>query len=90
MAQTSLSKEEIWRRAEERYAQLRDQLEADERNIGKIIVIDVESGDYEVDDYGISASDRLQERHPNGDRYGIRIGYDAVYSFAGPLPRSKS
>jgi hypothetical protein len=90
MAQTQLSKEEIRRRAEERYERdLRDRLEADENNIGKILMLDVESGDYEIDDVAIAASKRLRERHPDGHRYALRIGYDAVYGLGTQPRRSK-
>ena len=54
-------------------------------NIGKQIVIDVESGDYEIDDDGLTASRRLLARHPGAALYGARIGYDAVYALGGVL-----
>ena len=37
---------------------------------GKFIVIDIESGDYELDDEMLVASDRLRERRPNPVEYG--------------------
>ena len=47
MPQTPPSKEEIARQAEELYRrEIRYKLEEDEGNIEKIIVIDLESGDY--------------------------------------------
>ena len=49
---------------------------------GKVVVIDVESGDYEVDDSPSVADGRLLERHPDCVyTYGVRIGYKAVYRF---------
>ena len=59
-----------------------------EENIGKIVSIDVESGDYEVGDDLISTGDRLLARHPNAVLYGARIGYDAVYALGGTLART--
>ena len=47
---------------------------------GKFVVIDVESGDYEVDAEALAASTRLRERRPNAVSYGIRVGYGAAYS----------
>ena len=45
---------------------------------GKILVLDVESGDYEVDADLLAASDRLQDRRPGVFEYTFRIGYPAV------------
>jgi len=54
-------------------------------NIGKQIVIDVETGEYEIDDDGLKASLRLLDRHPEAALYGARIGYNAVYALGGFL-----
>jgi hypothetical protein len=89
MIRSSLSKEQIAERGEEIYADhLRDRVETDE-NIGKVIVIDVGSGDYEIDDDGLLASHRLRAKHPGGTLYGLRIGYDAVEGFGSPPTRIK-
>jgi hypothetical protein len=56
-----------------------------------MIIIDVESGDYEIgDDTGIEASRRLQARHPGTILYGLRIGYKSAVSFGGGLERTTS
>lgn len=34
------------------------------QNVGKFLALDVDSGDYEVADVMLQASDRLRERHP--------------------------
>ena len=47
---------------------------------GKFIVIDVESGDYEIDEQDVVASSRLRERRPNAVTYGAIIGHRAAYS----------
>lgn len=89
MPQDQLSREQIAERGEEIYAdRLRDTVETAE-NIGKIIVIDVETGDYEVDADGLQASHRLRARLPGGTLYGLRIGYDAVEGFGRPPQRVK-
>ena len=53
---------------------------------GEFLVVDVESGDYEVDKDALEASDRVRARHPDGHRYLIRIGYRAAYG-AGAMPK---
>jgi hypothetical protein len=54
-------------------------------NIGKQIVIDVETGDYEIDNDGLAASRRLLAKRPDAPLYGLRIGYNAVYTLGGVL-----
>ena len=86
---SNLSEDEIERRANEIYEKsLRERLETDD-NIGKMVIIDAESGDFEVDELGIEAARRLKARRPRGEFYGIRIGYDVVYVLGGSLTRSK-
>jgi hypothetical protein len=85
MPHTRLSQAEIVRRGEEIYAHtLRDKVETED-NLGKIIVIDVETGDYEIDDDGLEASHRALAKHPDAALYGLRIGYDVVEAFGGGL-----
>ena len=52
---------------------------------GKFIVIDVESGDYEIDEQDVVASSRLRERRPNAVTYGVLIGYRVAYSLGGRI-----
>ena len=78
--QRRYSKEEIARRGQELYeSQVRQQIEAG--NEGKIVAIDIETGAFEVDDYVTPATNRLFERYPDAQPWGIRIGYPAVYHF---------
>lgn len=70
--------DEVCDRGEKIYAeQLRVQVEPQE--VGKFIVIDVETGDYEVGEEMLAASRRLQERRPESVRYGARVGYDSAF-----------
>lgn len=69
------------------YKQLRPTIETPE-NIGKIIVIETNSGDYEIDENGIEGSRRLQARHPGATLYALRIGYSAVEVLGGVRERS--
>ena len=50
---------------------------------GKLVIIDVKSGDYEIDEDDITAVLRLRERQPDAITYAVRVGYRAVYSFGG-------
>jgi hypothetical protein len=78
--QRRYSKEELARRGQERYESgIRQQVEAG--NEGKIVAIDIETGDFEVSDDTLAASDRLLERHPNAQTWFIRIGHRGVHRF---------
>lgn len=86
MQSQKYEKGEIARRGKEIYeSKIRALVEAD--NIGKFLVIDVESGDYEVDKSEIAADNRLRERHPGAVFYLMRIGYRAAYSIGGGMQR---
>jgi hypothetical protein len=52
-----------------------------------MVLIDIETGDYEIDKNGLHAANRLSERHPEARLYGIRIGYDVAASFGGVMER---
>jgi hypothetical protein len=88
MPHSRVPSEEIDRRGKEWYeVHLRDKVETDE-NIGKQIVIDIETGEYEIDDSGLDASLRMLQRKPDAALYGARIGYNAVYAIGGTLTRN--
>jgi hypothetical protein len=79
MPHPRISNEEIDRRGQDLYDRVIRKLVETPENIGKQIVIDVETGVYEIDDNGLQASRRLMAKHPGAALYGLRIGYDAVY-----------
>ena len=60
---------------------------------GKMVVIDVSSGDYEIDRNSLVARDRLIERQPDAIVYIGRVGYPTAYRMPGiryaadPRPR---
>ena len=67
---------------------IRAQVET-EANIGRLVSIDVETGDYEVgDDDSLDAPLRLHTRHPGASVYTLRIGYNAVYALGGVVERT--
>ena len=51
----------------------------EEQNRGRYLVVDIETGDYEVDQEDLSATQRLLSRRPGAVIYGLRIGYPAAY-----------
>ena len=50
---------------------------------GSFVVIDVDTGDYEIDAGDAEATCRLLARRPGAVTYGIRVGHRAAYSHAG-------
>ncbi len=87
MEATRLSSEEVGQRGEALYEQrIRAEVETEE-NIGKMVIIDVETGEYEVDERGIGAARRLQSRRPNAVLYGKLIGYDVAEALGGVMER---
>jgi hypothetical protein len=83
----SVTRSEVGRLAHELYGRLRKQVETPE-NIGKMITIDVDTGDFEIDEKGIESSFRLQAKHPGARLFGIRIGYRTAEAIGGVLERS--
>ena len=61
--------------------QVQSQLESVEK--GSFVVIDVETGDYEIDAGDAAATRRLLDRRPTAVTYGVRVGHRAAYSHVG-------
>jgi hypothetical protein len=81
------SKEEFAHRGDEIYeSQVRTKVEAG--NHGKIVAIDLETGDFEVDASEIAACDRLEARHPEAQIWIVRIGSRYVRRFGGRTKRT--
>jgi hypothetical protein len=84
--QPRYSKEEFARRGDEIYeSEIRPHVEAG--NEGKFVVIDIETGAYEVDADELAASDRLLARCPDAQMWLRRIGSRYVRRFG---PRYQS
>lgn len=65
--------EEIARRGKELYTrEIRKKVEP--RHVGRFIVVDVESGDYEVADDDLEACEHLLARRPGALLYGQPVG----------------
>lgn len=88
MSNKRLNPEETARRGKELYeSRIRPRVETPE-NIGKIVSINVETGDYEIGDDPVVTSRRLQARQPDAPIWTERIGYNAVYAVGGALTRT--
>jgi hypothetical protein len=78
--QPRYSKEEFAQRGDLIYqTQIRPQVEAG--NHGKIVAIDIETGDFEIANDTMTATRRLRERLPDSQTWVVRIGYRAVHRF---------
>ena len=56
-------------------------------NIGKIVSINIETGEYEVGDDLIVTSLKLRSKQPDAALWSERIGFNAVYAVGGTLFR---
>ncbi len=78
MPYMNYSPDEVAARSEAIYEQhLRASVEAQHR--GKFLVLDIETGDYEIDADDLAATKRALARRPDAVLYGLRIGYPAAY-----------
>jgi hypothetical protein len=59
------------------------QLVETENNLGKMLTIDVETGDYEIDSNGVDGMVLLKGKRPTARLFTLRIGYDAAVGFGG-------
>jgi len=66
------------------YATLKDRVRAG--NKGKVLAVDLVTGEYEIDEEQWTAIDRLNDRLGNPQIVCFRIGYKAVHSLAGGVP----
>ena len=69
---------DVERRGQALYEEkIRSRVEATEG--GKFVVIDVNSGDYEIDSDDAAATVRLMTRSPGAVTYAVRVGHPAAY-----------
>lgn len=89
MTRSKLSSEEIAQRGKDIYENsIRNSVDIKE-NLGKLVSIDVETGEYEIGDDLVITSHRLQVKHSNAAIWTERIGFNAVYAVGGTLNRTK-
>jgi hypothetical protein len=82
MPYTKYSADQVQMRGEEIYErQIRATVEAG--NKGKFVVIDIETGEYEIDDNDLAATKRALAKRPGAVLFGLRIGYPTAYTLGG-------
>jgi hypothetical protein len=75
--------EEVASRAKQLYENgIRSSVEHGD-NIGKMIVIDAETGEYGIDPTGVETALNLKQKKPNARLFTMRIGYDVAFTFGG-------
>ena len=85
-----MSRDQVAQRAKKLYADhIRAEVETEE-SLGAMVIIDVETGDYEVDPSGLESARKLHARRPNAELFGIRIGCRAADAIGGTLERTTS
>ena len=52
---------------------------------GDFVVIDIHSGDFEVDSDDVTATMRLMERRPDAITWAVCVGYPSAYNFRGGI-----
>lgn len=78
MPDAKYSREEVATRGEAIYERdIRPNVESETK--GKYLVLDIETGEYEIDQDDLVATKRVLARCPNAVLYGLRIGYPAAY-----------
>lgn len=80
MRRPRYSKDEFAQRGDYLYEnQIEPQVETE--NYGRIVAIDIETGEFELADEILPATDRLFERIPDAQPWIVRIGHRAVHRF---------
>jgi hypothetical protein len=89
MSHPRYTSDEIVKRGKALYQrEIRQKVEAG--NKGKVLVIDIETGEYEIDDDHLTASDRAIAKRPDAALFAMRIGYPALGRLGVRLPVGKS
>jgi hypothetical protein len=72
------TREEIVQRGQALYdQQIRAQVEASHK--GKFLVLNIETGEYEMDDDELAALKRAKAKNPDAALYILRVGYSTAY-----------
>jgi hypothetical protein len=78
--------QEVESRGEAIYAeQIRDKVEVEHK--GQFLVVDIETGEYEIDEDDLVATKRLLAQQPDAVVYGLRIGHPTAYRLGGSIAR---
>ncbi len=84
MPYSQYTPEEVAQRGEAMYErQIRSRVEPE--HMGQFVVMDIETGDYEVDVDDLGATKRALAKRPGAVLYGLRIGSAAAYRLGGGM-----
>lgn len=79
---TKYSREKVAIRGEAMYEQqIRPMVES--QNKGKYLVLDIETGEYEINQDDLVATKRAMAKRPDAVLYGLRIGHRAAHRLGG-------
>ena len=82
MPYANYTAEEVVTRGEALYQQqIRAIVEVE--NKGRFLVLDIETGEYEIAPDDLLATKRLLAKRPDAVLYGLRIGFPAAYRLGG-------
>ncbi len=84
MSHPRYTSEEIVKRGEALYHQ-QIRAEVETGNEGKFLVLDIETGAYEVDEDELAAVQRAKANNSNAALYIMRIGYATAYRLGGQV-----
>ncbi len=73
----SINKDQLVARGQEIYQRLKEQLES--THPGKIVAIEVESGEYFVGDSVVEAAKKARAKHPDRLFYFVKVGSLVVH-----------
>lgn len=82
MAHSRYTSAEIVRRGQALYDQ-QIRAKVDASNKGKFLVLDIETGEYEIDESELHALKRAKAKNPDASLYMLRIGYSTAYRLGG-------
>ena len=84
MPQLRMPKEEIVRRGKEWYERdIRARVEPGNR--GKVVAINIENGEYEMDEDNLAAVHRARAKQPNALLFAVRVGFPAFSMIRTPF-----
>ena len=82
MPYTNYTSKEVASRGEAIYRrEIRDKVEP--KHKGKFLVIDIETGEYEMNADDLVATKHLLAKYPNAVVYGLQIGFPTAYRIGG-------
>jgi hypothetical protein len=85
--QSHLPSEEVAKRAKELYNNGISQQVDIEENIGKMIIIDIEIGEYAIDKTSIESAHYLRNKNPLARLSGLHIGDKVAVYFCGNMEK---